>query len=158
MVRRKKPYRCAKDRCEYLPYLGGLCKTHYEEQEVERSLREAALKSIHEGVIDDSTLTIPNLKAELDRLRTYWWAARDVNIARRGTPTMPLEEAPYAQEWCIRLAEQIVIAERAEREGKKPGYPLEECQNWVWQRFENLDKGLHSNGIPRRDEPRKPTR
>jgi len=104
---------------------------------------------LHKSILDDQVLQNPDLRAELSRLQSYWRTACDVMIYKADIPNMPAEEAEYASDWCIRLAEEIVDAERAFRSGRRPSGGLDSCRHWVWERFENLDRGLMSNGIPR---------
>ncbi len=58
-------------------------------------------------------------------------------------------EAAYAQEWYIALAKEIVSAERAVRSGRETDFMLEHTSKMVYERFNNLEKGLMSNGVPR---------
>jgi hypothetical protein len=62
---------------------------------------------------------------------------------------MPLDEADYATDWCIALAEEIVKAQRQVKAGKEIPTSFDLTRQWVWQRLQNLDAGLHSNGTQR---------
>jgi len=62
---------------------------------------------------------------------------------------MPADEAEYATEWCIALAIEIVDAELALRDGRAVSNSLADTRAWVWERFNNLEAGLNSNGRPR---------
>lgn len=147
---KKRIHQCHETGCLDTPYLGGYCRKHHGIRELKEQRRSAAVRLLHFSVVDDRIPDHPELKAELFKLQNYWRDACDVNIYRRGTKTMPLDEAPYATEWCIALAQEIVDAELAYRAGGQPASGLEYCQEWVWNRFNNLDKGLQSNGIERK--------
>lgn len=62
---------------------------------------------------------------------------------------MPADEADAALEWCIALAQEIIDAERAHRTGGRVSDKLEATRHWVWDRFNNLEAGRHSNGTAR---------
>jgi hypothetical protein len=62
---------------------------------------------------------------------------------------MPLDEADYATEWCITLAEEIVKAEHQIAKSQAIPTSFEVARQWVWERLRNLDAGLRSNGRPR---------
>jgi hypothetical protein len=63
---------------------------------------------------------------------------------------MPLDEAEYALEWCIALAQEIVAAEYRLRNGLGiSDLRLDFTRRWVWERFSNLEAGLRSNGLTR---------
>ena len=62
---------------------------------------------------------------------------------------MPRDEADYAAEWCIALAQEIVEAERAVIAGKSIPVSFTLTGEWVWERFRNLEAGLRSNGASR---------
>ena len=81
---------------------------------------------------------------------TWWNRACGVVQSQYGTELMPLDEAEYACEWCIALAQEIVDAEIAVRAGKRIPDSLEATRFWVWERFKFLETGLRSNGLPRR--------
>lgn len=71
---------------------------------------------------------------------------------QRGTKEMPLGEAEYAIDWCISLARELLDAEDAIAMGKKASSSLEITRAWVNERFENLESGRVSNGLPRFSE------
>lgn len=86
------------------------------------------------------------LRDELLRLITWWHrACNAVNYGRKD-PVLR-NEAEYAVEWCIALAQEISDAELAFRNGESPSPALAVTRVWVWDRFRNLEEGLVSNGI-----------
>lgn len=135
--------------CSVAPFSGGLCERHYREDEERSAKRRAAIDALHTGCIDGQMLENPELRDEFQRLRVWWQRACDVSISQRGMKEMPLDEAEAAGEWCIALAAEIVCAELAKRSGHRLSGRLEATRPWVWERFENLEKGLMSNGLPR---------
>lgn len=62
------------------------------------------------------------------------------------------DEVEPAKEWCISLAQEIVDAEIAIRNGVRPSYTFEATRLWVWDRFNNLESRLMSNGVPRQND------
>lgn len=146
----RKRRTCLRENCSNDPYLGGLCQRHHEEDLSHRQLRNDALQALHKGIIDGKIPISQDIHKELKRLHLYWDRVCNVVQAQRGTDTMPLEEADYATEWCIALAQEIVKAQRELAAGKGMPTSLTYTGEWVWERFRNLDAGLCSNGIPRK--------
>jgi len=72
-----------------------------------------------------------------------------VLMMNKGTKVMPLDEALFAQSWCISLAQEIIDAELATRKGERFSQSLDITREWVWDRFKNLEAGLRSNGTKR---------
>lgn len=140
---------CIKSGCSDEPYLGGLCKSHHEEAESKKRLRDEALTTLHHGTIDGELASDPKLRNELERLRECWYRTCSVLQTQRGIPSMPLDEAKYATDWCISMAQEIIKAEREIASGRQVSLSLESTRRWVWERFENLDAGLCSNGTRR---------
>lgn len=81
-------------------------------------------------------------------IRKWWFKACDAINYGRSDPILR-DEAEYAAQWCISLAREIVIAERAYKAGEAPSHMLEHTLEWVGERFGNLEKGLMSNGVAR---------
>ena len=146
MVRRKRE--CTKNRCSEAPYIGELCKKHYEEELAKEPRRKAALKALHTGKINGYFPENPELRDELFRLRKWWNRSCDVVNYNRKDDVLS-DEAQYATDWCIALAQEIVDAEIAFRNGDAPSISLESTREWVWDRFHNLELGLMSNAIKR---------
>jgi hypothetical protein len=140
---------CRVTGCSEQLYLGGLCRQHHEEQEEHERTRRDSLNALHFGTVDDVLPSDPLLEGDLTKLRGYWDRVCSVLQTQRGTPLMPLDEAPYAQEWCISLATEIVSAQRSINKCGKSAYEYTPSRIWVWERLHNLDAGLRSNGLPR---------
>ncbi len=146
MRRRKRE--CARSKCFEAPYLGGLCKEHHEEKLERESRRHTAVNALHTMTIDGRQPDNTELRNELLRLRNWWdMACNAVNYNRKDQ--MFGDEAQYAVEWCIALAQEIVDAELASRNGKTISSSLDFTREWVWDRFCNLEAGLMSNGVKR---------
>lgn len=140
---------CKEKYCQEHAYLGGLCERHYEEDKTETKARNDAIRTLHQGLIDDRPVQSEAFREELMRLRDWWSrACRAINDSR--TDPLLHDEADAAISWCITLTKEIIIAERAFRTNSSHDYQnLEDVRHWVWQRFDNLSKGLMSNGIKR---------
>lgn len=145
----RKPLSCRASGCAEVPFLGGLCRQHYDEADRRAQRRRAAIDALHTAVIDDRLPDDLALREELTRLRKWWDRACSAVQTKRDSALMPADEADYALEWCIALAQEIVDAERAARGGKKAEDTLACTRHWVWERFGNLEAGLRSNGIAR---------
>ena len=147
MSRRRRE--CANQGCSKIPYLGGLCKEHYEEKAEKERRRDGAVNALHTATIADRLPENLELRDELFRLRNWWdRACNAVNYNRRDEVLG--DEAEYAIEWCIALAQEIVDAEIAFRAGNRPSSSLGATREWVWDRFRNLESGLMSNGVKRK--------
>ena len=147
MARRKRE--CREYRCTEEPYLSGYCKQHHEERAAREASRDAAIRTLETGAIDGRLPDDLELREELMRIRERFVRARMVCMTQRGSKDMPLDEAEYAFEWCVSLAEAIREAELAHRLGSRDRGSLEYVRQWVWDRFRNLEAGLRSNGLPR---------
>lgn len=145
---RKKRHVCSVRDCDEPPHLGGYCKEHHAERSAQAELRDAAVRALHTGAVGERLPADGELREELQRLRAWWDRACSAINYQRRDPVL-LDEAEYAAEWCIRLAQEIVIAEQAIAIGQKPTYSLEHVRTWVWERFANLEAGLKSNGVKR---------
>ena len=64
---RRKRNQCY--RCDEPAYLGGLCREHNAEDTEKKQKREAALKALHFGTVENRTPEDPALRDELSRLR-----------------------------------------------------------------------------------------
>lgn len=146
---RKKTRVCEHDRCSEPPFLGGLCQRHHEEESSRRQLRDDAVRALHAGVVDGGPLKDPELEADWLRLVDRWHRVCLVVQTAHGTPEMPHEEAEYATDWCISLAQEIIKATRARMRGDHVASSLAMTRQWVWERFDNLERGLRSNGTSR---------
>ena len=149
MSRKRNITECSKYGCKEPPYLGGLCKAHNEENRHKEVRRDAAIHALHFGSIDGSYPKNAELHEELEKIRKWWHRACDaVNYGR--VDDVLLDEAEYALKWCISLAQEIVDAEIAYRTDASVSESFAYTKQWVWERFQNLEAGLMSNGIERK--------
>ncbi|WP_428608981.1 hypothetical protein [Sedimenticola sp.] len=150
MGKKRKQFECRKNGCFEPPHQGGLCKDHHEERAFQDNRREAAIEALHHCTINGIYLTSPDLRNELEKVRKWWHRACDAVNYRREDEILR-DEAEFALEWCISLAQEVVDAEESRREGDENPQPFSFQQTGLWERFENLEKGLMSNGVERRD-------
>ncbi len=151
MPRKKQSLACSHRRCQEPPYLGGRCKEHHEEKRIEEELRSEAVCSLHWSTVDGTLPTNAQVREEFLRIQR-WWREVCGTLNYGGNHPILRDEVEYAKEWCICLAEQLVLFERAVRSGEPVGdvqFTLEHTRQWVWERFDNLEKGLMSNGVRR---------
>jgi hypothetical protein len=150
MAKRRKD--CTKLHCTAPPFLGGLCERHHKDAELKRVRHDTALAALNTGQIDNESVAPGPLRDEFWRLRDWWFAVCNSVNEEREHPVLR-DETEYAVSWCIGLAEYIVDEERDGRAGKKD-VSHEYLRRHLWERFENLERGLMSNGIPRPVERR----
>jgi len=146
---KKKSIACRQRHCDDPPHLGGYCKLHYEKKCKEDADRESALTFLHTGTIDGRLATCPDLAIDIMKIRDWWRQVCQYMQMNKQHPLLQ-DETECGSSWCIRLGIQIVHAEKAFRNTE----PLEQDQlkyarDEVWFRFENIEKGLMSNGIAR---------
>lgn len=139
---------CSQSDCEEPPQFSGLCREHYEEQQENRRRREAALQALHYGQIDGRLPDDLELRDELQQLRS-WWDRACFSVNHQVQDSILQDEAQYAVEWCISLAQEIVAAEQASRAGQPDLSTFTITREWVWKRFSNLQAGYMSNGVKR---------
>lgn len=141
---------CRYPHCNEIWHLGGLCSKHYEEGRAKEELRGEAVRSLHWGVIDGVRPSNEVARSELVKIQRWWnEVCNALNFGHKHSVLR--DEVEFAKEWCIALAEQIVNIERAFRAGtlRETDDMFVATQLWVWERFENLEKGLKSNGAIR---------
>lgn len=148
MGRRKRI--CFEGNCTEAAALTGLCLVHYERRELRERARTDAVDAVHEGVPYTADAGVANLAQEFRSLQRWWWRACDGVNYKRSHEKLPLEEAPYAVDWCISLAVELLEAMRLVSSGGEPHARLVATRSWVWDRFWNLQEGRFSNGQPRR--------
>ena len=145
----KTPRYCKAPGCNKPLYLGGLCKRHDAEDAAKARRRSDALALLHTSSLDNEPLHMPELREELYRLQKWWWRVCSSLQLQQVDPVLQ-DEAEYALEWCIALAQEIADADRSlHNEGAAKTPNLEQTRHWVWERFANLEKGLMSNGVKR---------
>ena len=145
MARQRKD--CAKLHCTAPPFLGGLCERHHKEAEATQLRYDTARAALNSGQIDNEPVGPGPLRDEFWRLRDWWFDVCHYVTTDRQHPILR-NETEYAVSWCIGLAEYIVDEERDRRAGKE-GPAHEYLRRDLWERFENLQRGLMSNGVPR---------
>jgi hypothetical protein len=147
MAKRRKD--CAKLHCTEPPFMGGLCKRHHEEAEAKRRRYDAALAALNSGLIDNEALQPGPLRDEFWRVRDWWFDVCSYVNSEREHPVLR-DETEYAVSWCIGLAEYIIDEERDVRAGKQAAVDSHQyLRRHLWERFENLSRGLMSNGVAR---------
>lgn len=133
--------------CTGDPYSRGLCQKHHEEKNAREQRRNVAINTLSTLAIDGRLPDEPSLKEELLLLQEWWNRARLALQTGDGDHFMPLNQAEYALEWCISLAQEIVDAELAFRPGKAPSYALEMTRKWVWDEFKEVEVNLRKKGL-----------
>ncbi|MEQ1536189.1 MAG: hypothetical protein ABL923_09960 [Burkholderiaceae bacterium] len=147
-MQKTKKLTCNISRCEEMPYLGGRCKVHHEEQRANELTRNAAIETLRSLQIDGKLPSKPNLKDELLKISQWWdkaWMAQ--RLSRQDS--ILLDETKSATEWCIALANLISQEERDFLDGREPNATTAHLKKITLERFKNLEAGLMSNGVKR---------
>jgi hypothetical protein len=143
----KKRHECSAYRCSESPYRNGLCEAHYEENRRKSLRRNAAVSALHSGVIDGRLSDNQELREELIKIRK--WCDRACRATNNNFEDELLrDETEYALEWCIAIAQEIIDEELACRLGRAGNSLSKEIKKTAWERFDNLEAGLMSNGVP----------
>lgn len=152
MARKAKNLTCRQWRCEEPVFLGGLCKTHHEENVLNEQSLRAAIEALTTRTIDGALPKKPGLKDELLKA-SRWWDQACMALQSQRQDKILLEETETATEWCIAIAKAIIQEEKNFLAGKDDDYTCSYLKRISWERFENLEAGLMSNGIkrPKRD-------
>lgn len=89
------------------------------------------------------------MRDESWRARDWWFDVCNHVNSEREHPVLR-DETEYAVSWCIALAEHIIDEERDVRAGKQAGAETHQYRRrHFWERFQNLSRGLMSNGVAR---------
>jgi hypothetical protein len=145
----KRRNECRELHCMEPLFMGGLCKRHHEESETKRRRHDAALAALHAGVIDGEPIPPGALRDEFWRVRDWWFDVCTYVNSEREHPVLR-DETAYATSWCIGLAEYIIDEVRDVRAGEENTAESHEYRRrHLWERFENLSRGLMSNGVAR---------
>jgi hypothetical protein len=86
---------------------------------------------LHHRNIDGRYPDDPEFRVEYRDLWEKWERVCWVVQLQRGDHTIPLDRAEYVTEWCIALAQQLVVADRARRAGQQPPLSLDATRQWV---------------------------
>lgn len=143
-----KKLTCRKSRCEESPFQGGLCKAHHEEDHAKEVARRAAIEALTTLTIDGKLPEKPELKDELLKAVRWWDRARMALRSERQDSVLK-DETEYASEWCIAIASAIIQEENSFRVGREADAKTLHLKRLSWERFENLEAGLMSNGVKR---------
>jgi hypothetical protein len=140
MKMRKTKILCKHKACGLPVEMAGFCVAHYQEDLENRRQETVAINTLHS---QSGAITIKNreLSEELSRLKGLWdiaCHAANSNIKN----TVLKDQAPYAVEWCISLAKELILADRALIEGRAVSGSLEYTRNSVWSRFAEIDSQL----------------
>ncbi len=139
---------CVRSHCIAPPFLGGLCERHHEEDAAKRMRLDSAMRLLERCVVDNEVVRNGPLRNECDRLHKWWSKICDPANASRQHPVLG-DETEYASSWCIDLADQIAHAERGIRARDGDSDAQIYSRQQTWKRFENLERGLMSNGVNR---------
>ena len=143
-----KKLTCRKGRCKEPPFLGGLCKAHHEEDHAKELARRAAIEALTTLTIDGKLPHKSGLKDELLKA-ARWWDRACMALRSERQDSVLKDETEYATEWCIAIANAIIQEETSFRAGREPDATTLYLKKLSWERFENLEAGLMSNGVKR---------
>jgi len=146
----KRRQACAEYRCdEPVHASGALCQRHSEEAERNLHRFMEASNVLHTSRIDGEYIGPGPLRDELHRIQDWWRQVCAAGKAGREHPVLK-DETRFGGDWCIAIAQEIIDAERDRRTGKPGDTELRKyLRDETWKRFENLERGLMSNGVTR---------
>ena len=139
---------CSVSGCAEPLYLGGLCEEHHLESVKTREKRETAINTLETATIDGRMPDNNALCDELLKTRKWWFRACD-SMRNNIQDKVLLDEAKYAFEWCVAIAQIIIDEELLFRQEQPSNKMFHERKRVFWERFENLEAGLMSNGVAR---------
>jgi len=150
----KRRNKCAKLHCREATAIGGLCQKHHDENERKHHRYMEAADVLHTGSVDGEYIRQGPLRDELQKIQKWWRQVCGAVNAERQHPVLK-DETESAMSWCIGIAQEIIDAERELRAG---GVGDDEMRQYrrrqLWERFENLERGLMSNGVARLENRR----
>ncbi len=140
----KKHSKCKARKCNETAQIRGLCRKHHEEQKKADELRQNAELLLEKGRIDEEHVSVEWIKVDLQKLQPWW--KRICSSLRLENEDKDLgDEAPYAKEWCMALAIEMVKTEKASRAGIPCDQGKAEIvRDRVWRRLESLEAGIEA--------------
>ena len=145
----KRRKECAEYRCTDSPVIMGLCQRHHDELEAKERRYRTAVHALHTGIIDSDSMRPGPLRDEFWRLREWWFRVCAAATTRRRDPVLR-DEIEYATSWCVSIAQEIIDAERELRAGTGGDDRTRQyIRQQFWECFDNLERGLMSNGVER---------
>ena len=99
----RKKLTCFVSRCDEPPYLGGRCKEHYDEDKRKQQERRDAVEVLNNSGVDGTYPTDKSLRQLLSDIQK-WWSRAHSAMAYGRTDSVLRDEAEYAAEWCVALA------------------------------------------------------
>lgn len=137
----KKHSKCKARKCNETAQIRGLCRKHHEEQKQADELRQDGLSLLEKGRIHEEYVTVEWVKVDLQKLQP-WWTRICASMNLQNEDQDLKDEAPYAKEWCMTLAMEMVKAERASRAGAPWDQGKAEItRDRVWRRLDGLEAG-----------------
>lgn len=135
----KKHSKCKARKCNENAQIRGLCRKHHEEQRQADELRQDGQSLLERGRIDEEHASVEWIRIDLQKLQP-WWNRISVAMGPQNEDPALKEEAPFAKEWCMTLAMEMVKAERASRAGIPWDQGKAEIiRDRVWRRLEGLE-------------------
>lgn len=148
----KKHSKCKARKCNEAAQIRGLCRKHHEEQKQADELRQDGQSLLEKGLVDQEHASVKWIKADLQKLQP-WWNRISASMNLQNEDKDLKDEAPYAKEWCMALAIEMVKTERASRAGMPCDQGKAEIvRDRVWRRLggleENKEKPQSKVGAP----------
>jgi hypothetical protein len=136
----KKHSKCKARKCNETAQIRGLCRKHHEEQKQADELRQDGQSLLEKGRVDEEYASVEWIRTDLQKLQ-LWWKRICASMNLQNEDKDLGDEAPYAKEWCMALAIEMVKTERASRAGKPYDQGKAEItRDRVWRRLESLEE------------------
>jgi hypothetical protein len=137
----KKHSKCKARKCNETAQIRGLCRKHHNELKLADELRQDGQSLLEKGQIDEEYAAVEWIRSDLQKLQP-WWHRISAAMDLQNKDQELKEEAPYAKEWCMTLAIEMVKAERAFRAGAPWDQGKAEIiRDRVWRRLDGLAAG-----------------
>ena len=121
---------------------------HHEEARAKEADEQAAIEALKTWRVEGCSPEKPGLKDELMRA-SRWWDKACLALQANKKDEVLLDETESALSWCISIAKAIIQDEVAHRHGRAEDPTVVYLKSLAWERFENLEAGLMSNGVER---------
>ena len=139
----KKHSKCKARKCNETAQIRGLCRKHHGQQKQADELRRDGQTLLEKGRIDEEYASVEWIRTDLQELQP-WWNRISAAMSLQNEDADLGDEAPYAKEWCMALAIEMVKTERASRTGKPCDQGKAEIvRDRVWRRLASLEESSH---------------
>jgi len=130
---------CKNKYCAEYPYAGDFCETHEEKMRTNREQRDGGISLLGSNCVDGQPITNSELRMLFEKLNEYHHLISPTLQANAQLANkMPLELAKSAQQWCLKIAQNIWEQEMKHRENFGTDICLDNVSH-LWSRLADLN-------------------